>query len=216
MFITGKYTNWYYAIISNAQRNNRKKREGITYESHHIIPRSFGGSNKKGNRVLLTCREHVICHLLLVRMVKDTPKRFQMIKAVTRLFGSTRYNGCYSSRTCARMREEHSISMSGPGNPRYGKPGTMLGKTHSTATKKLMGEQKKGELNSFFGKKHNQKSKDIVAEKNSKSVLCITNGIIYKSQSDAARQLNLHQGSIAQCVSGDKKSTGGFTFSLPY
>lgn len=34
-------------------------------EQHHILPRSFGGSDKKENLVFLTAREHFIAHRLL-------------------------------------------------------------------------------------------------------------------------------------------------------
>jgi len=37
-------------------------------EIHHIIPRCFGGTNKKENLVRLSARAHYICHLLLTKM----------------------------------------------------------------------------------------------------------------------------------------------------
>ena len=40
-------------------------------ETHHIIPRCLGGSNKKANLVELTAREHFLCHWLLVRLYPD-------------------------------------------------------------------------------------------------------------------------------------------------
>ena len=36
-----------------------------TYERHHILPRSMGGSNDSSNIVTLTLREHFIAHWLL-------------------------------------------------------------------------------------------------------------------------------------------------------
>jgi hypothetical protein len=38
------------------------------YERHHIIPKCLGGSNDKDNLVLLTAREHFICHHLLIKI----------------------------------------------------------------------------------------------------------------------------------------------------
>lgn len=70
MFNKSKYTNWYYAIIDAA---TDRINDSYT-ESHHIIPKSLGGSNKKENLVRLTAREHYICHLLLARMVEGTNK----------------------------------------------------------------------------------------------------------------------------------------------
>ncbi len=64
MFIQNKYTKWYYDIIAKAQL-----RSGIGYtEKHHIIPKSIGGSDDKSNLVILTAREHFLCHLLLTKM----------------------------------------------------------------------------------------------------------------------------------------------------
>jgi hypothetical protein len=146
-------------------------------------------------------------------MMIDTKQKFQMIKAVTRLFGSSRYDGCYSSRICAQMREEHSRAMSGRGNPRFGKPGTMLGKTHTKETKAQMKIDRVGSGNSFFGKTHSQSTKDLVGLKNSKPVLCTTNQITYQSQMEAARMLGLRQSDIANCLSGLQKTTKGYRFS---
>lgn len=76
-FLTNKYTNWYYNIISSAKL---KLTEGYT-EKHHILPKSLGGNNSAANLVRLTAREHYLCHLLLVRMVTGTNKT-KMLRAV--------------------------------------------------------------------------------------------------------------------------------------
>jgi hypothetical protein len=44
-------------------------------EKHHIIPRSLGGNNSKDNIILLTYREHFICHLLLTKMTEGEERR---------------------------------------------------------------------------------------------------------------------------------------------
>lgn len=70
VFITNKYTNWYYSIIQNAQTRTN---DGYT-ERHHIIPKSLGGDNLKDNLVRLTAREHFICHRLLTKMTVGNQK----------------------------------------------------------------------------------------------------------------------------------------------
>jgi hypothetical protein len=65
LFIDNKYTRWYYQIITTAQQRSLT---GYT-EEHHIIPKSLNGSNDSTNLVLLTAREHLICHMLLTKMV---------------------------------------------------------------------------------------------------------------------------------------------------
>ncbi len=74
MYLHNKYTTWYNNIITNAQV---RVIDGYT-EKHHIIPKSFGGSNKKDNLVSLTAREHFICHLLLTKMTHGKQQQ-QMI-----------------------------------------------------------------------------------------------------------------------------------------
>jgi len=64
MFLQNKYTKWYYGIITS-----NRMREGYT-EKHHIIPKCLGGNNEKENIVILTAREHFICHLLLTKMTE--------------------------------------------------------------------------------------------------------------------------------------------------
>ena len=51
-----------------------------------------------------------------------------------------------------------------------------------------------------------------MADKLSISVYCITNNTVYPSAHEAARQLNLHSGSITKCCNGKRKSTGGYQF----
>lgn len=68
MFKDNKYTRVYNLIITNAVRRQWKKLRGR--ERHHIIPESLGGTNNKENLVYLSCREHAICHWLLVKMTE--------------------------------------------------------------------------------------------------------------------------------------------------
>jgi len=54
----------YNSIINNAKTKNRIK-GNIYYEKHHIIPKCLGGEDIEDNLILLTAREHYICHKLL-------------------------------------------------------------------------------------------------------------------------------------------------------
>jgi hypothetical protein len=78
-----KYHKFYDAIIASAKSKNRRKSESEYFESHHIIPKSLGGSNEKSNLVLLTAREHYIVHMLLVRMIPK-PNKHKMLAALAR------------------------------------------------------------------------------------------------------------------------------------
>lgn len=68
-FIDNKYTRTYFKIIKNVKTLDRFKKDDY-YENHHIIPKCepFFGSDSKDNRILLTPKEHFICHLLLTKM----------------------------------------------------------------------------------------------------------------------------------------------------
>lgn len=68
------YKKIYYSVIENAKSQNRIKHKGIYYENHHIIPRCLDGTNNKENLVLLTAREHYICHKLLTYIHKGNRK----------------------------------------------------------------------------------------------------------------------------------------------
>lgn len=81
IFISNKYTSWYYSIIKNAKSQVRIKGNGIYYENHHIIPRCMSGSNEYNNLILLTAREHFICHHLLIKMVEDSKIKHKLIGA---------------------------------------------------------------------------------------------------------------------------------------
>jgi hypothetical protein len=82
IFNSSKYTQWYKSIVAHAQAVNVK---GVGYlEKHHIIPKSMGGTNDARNLVLLTARQHFVCHLLLTRMVsgKNVRKAWMALRAM--------------------------------------------------------------------------------------------------------------------------------------
>ncbi len=59
----------YYSIINRAKNRGLDKSKYETYhEIHHIIPKCIGGTNDKDNLVMLTAKEHFICHLLLEKI----------------------------------------------------------------------------------------------------------------------------------------------------
>lgn len=74
VFIDNKYTKFYLSIINKATTEERTKLKRsnpnfVYYERHHIIPRCIGGEDHVNNLVLLTAREHFLCHWLLTKMV---------------------------------------------------------------------------------------------------------------------------------------------------
>jgi hypothetical protein len=106
MYLTNKYTNWYFNIIKSAQL---RMINGYT-EKHHIIPKSLGGTNNKINLVALTAKEHFICHLLLTKMTTGKDKS-KMVLAVFKMMGKGKRNraNCIKS---SRMYEILKIELS--------------------------------------------------------------------------------------------------------
>jgi hypothetical protein len=72
------YEKIYNILIDNAKN---RQIDGYT-ESHHVIPKSMGGSDDKENLVLLTAREHYIAHNLLHRIYKNAEMRYAFVLMV--------------------------------------------------------------------------------------------------------------------------------------
>jgi len=71
-FVDNRYKIVYLTIIDAAIKANRSKSNGY-YEQHHIIPRSMAPEiadfkSFPFNGVLLTAREHILCHRLLCKI----------------------------------------------------------------------------------------------------------------------------------------------------
>ena len=106
-----KYEKWYCGIIETAR--NRKINEYT--ETHHILPRSLGGSDTSDNLVELTAREHFMCHWLLTKM-HTGQARGKMINALYMMQGrgpyQTRYKSKITSRIYKNLREEYATYIS--------------------------------------------------------------------------------------------------------
>jgi hypothetical protein len=92
MFLENKYKKWYYSIILNARKEKRIKNTLIYYEKHHIIPKCLNGTNDKENLVLLTAKEHFICHKLLCKMTNKTKEIYLLKSAVAYFMNNTKRN----------------------------------------------------------------------------------------------------------------------------
>lgn len=142
--VESKYSRWYEALVTKAQNRTI---DGYV-EKHHVIPRSFGGSNGKSNLVYLSAREHYIAHALLWKMQFPAPYHQKMSYAV-RLMMSTASSGknlreykCHS-RLYESVKQEfsqyQSNNMSGNKNPFYGKKHTKESINKALRTKKETG-----------------------------------------------------------------------------
>lgn len=175
------YQKVYDDIISNSQSQNRIKLKKsnfdyVYYENHHILPKCLGGSNNKENLVLLTAREHFVCHKLLTYIYKGNRK-------ITCAFHKMTYsntNRCIKSsrdytyarellslipiseETCRKISKALKGKQTGKPSPMKGKHHSNeskeksrqshLGKKHSEETIRLYREQRRGENNPMFKK----------------------------------------------------------------
>jgi hypothetical protein len=133
-----KYKQWYTNITERA-----KNRYLDSYtESHHIVPRSLGGSDEADNLVNLTAREHFICHWLLVKMTTGQ-EHHKMLNALRMMRaekpGQHRYNTKITARVYESIKQEYA---------------------------KLQSKTLKGKGNGFYGKKHTPEAREKIRQKN--------------------------------------------------
>jgi hypothetical protein len=141
MYLTNKYTRWYYNIIHRAQTRT------LTgyFERHHIIPKSLGGNNSTTNLVNLTAREHFICHWLLVKMTTSVNKQ-KMANACNIMLhgtgkGQVRYT--LTSKIYENLKLNLSIIRKGRKNPGVSK--ALSGKTLTNQHKLNVSAGRKGQ-----------------------------------------------------------------------
>ena len=99
------YELHYNRLIEKAKNRNL---DNCYVESHHIIPKCFGGSNSIDNLANLTAREHYIAHLLLYKIQTNKKKKYQMLKVCIMMAGKNIYN----SRVYEGARKQFSLEQS--------------------------------------------------------------------------------------------------------
>ena len=154
-----KYSRTYLKICTNAQNNNRfklKKLEEnyVYYENHHILPKSLFPEFKDlkenhWNGVLLTPKEHFICHFLIMKHYKLLNYKHGIIKmsyALRILQNGNKYNSKIYENiklNLSRSKESNektSISLKGRKRPQKVKEAISKGQqTMSDEAKKQKG-----------------------------------------------------------------------------
>jgi hypothetical protein len=153
------YLKIYNSIV---ERGKDRVITGYT-ETHHIIPKCLGGSNDYWNLVVLTAKEHFICHLLLCEIY---PKNIKLRFALWNMCNVKRkYQDRYkiNSRLYNLIRKEYSKSVTGVNNPSFGRSLTEEQKAKISLSR--IGKYG-GEKNSFYGKKHTDETREILRKKN--------------------------------------------------
>lgn len=103
-----------YAKIYRRLIDNRMQNTPVGYtETHHIVPKSLGGSNDKENLVKLTAKEHFISHLLLTKMyAKGSDEYYKMCYAfLMMLVTSQNQNRYITSKKYELLKKTRSVNM---------------------------------------------------------------------------------------------------------
>lgn len=161
------YQKIYDAIIEKAKLENRKKGNGIYYENHHIVPKCCGGNDEDSNKVLLTAKEHFVCHKILLKIYPDNGKLYY---ALHRMMYTCNNDLSFSSRDYEFIR----LYLSKEKHSRYGKKHSeeskqkmrKAHKPYSEEYKQQLREHRKGEKNPMYGKTQSEESKKKIGEKN--------------------------------------------------
>jgi hypothetical protein len=183
------YKKIYNQIIERAKSEERKKNCGIYYELHHIKPKCLGGDENPKNLVLLTAKEHFLCHKLLVLIY---PLEKSLIFALWMMSnGSNNHRNKYlevslkdyeysrnlysESRKGFIYTEEMKKKMSDSQKEKIGEKNSFYGRKHTEESKKKMSERAKNKVVSEetkkkmsiirTGRKHTEESKKLMSEK---------------------------------------------------
>lgn len=149
-----KYTKWYENIIKKSQIRNwetvqyyRKKDKSVYSELHHIIPKSFGGTNAKDNLVALTPKEHFICHWLLTKMVNGTYYHKMLFALNGMNANPTSSNKRYTTKNTSRVYQQTKEILSKiptPPEVREKQRESAKKRTHTPETKAKISAANKG------------------------------------------------------------------------
>jgi len=160
VFNESKYTTYYYGIINKAK--NRILSDNIYTEKHHIIPKSLGGSNLQTNLIILTLREHFVCHWLLTKMFDNKNNKIKMHHALWNMI-NTRKNVKISSRLYEQLKMKHYQTIQGS---QVGEKNGFYGKHHDEETKWKCGARTRGKT---YEDVYGSEKADEIKQKQSKS-----------------------------------------------
>jgi hypothetical protein len=200
------YQKIYDQIIEKAKRESRSKGGETYYEAHHILPKCLGGEGHESqwkyhsNIILLTAREHFICHWLLVRVYPENAKLIYALWMMSNRVGGRRENRYIpSSRAYEEARGLHSKELKKKPAWNTGKLPVRRGisqtkehvekrvKAHKGSvrteeSRQRMSEARKGKVPWNRGKVRSEE----LNKKYKKPILHIESGVIYSSINEAA------------------------------
>jgi hypothetical protein len=145
------YHKIYRSLI---EKSKNRILENNTYtEKHHVIPRCLGGNDNSDNLVNLTPEEHLIAHLLLVKMFPDNVKLIYAANWMTNRVKNNKHYGWVKRQFAeneSRLKTGHK-------------------RTHSSIEKQrnsLLNKYKNGFISPCKGKKITDEHKKRISESN--------------------------------------------------
>lgn len=194
------------------ERARERVSEGYT-ESHHVLPRSLGGSNDADNLVSLTAREHFLAHWLLFKLYPG-PAMAKAFKLLCHEHNKPR------GRSYEQARVMMSQSMLGDKNVakrpevkekisrslRSGKH-PFLGKKRPEHGAKLKGKYA-GERNPMYGKGYRQTGGHNPCAKAVRGTHPLYGKKNWGCMTDAAKEFGVTVQAIAQALRKGQRSKG--------
>ena len=129
----------------------------------------------------------------------------------------------FSDETIKKMKQAAVIRNSRP-DFQQKRVAKLIGKKHTKKHKqkialsgigRVLSKEARQKISNFHkGKPKNKDAVEKMAASKSKPVICLTNGITYKSMNEASRQLNVKQSKISDVVNGKASHAKGFVFVL--
>lgn len=175
------YQKIYLNIIKKAKSQNRiraskykrkkYKIDFIYYENHHIIPKCLGGTDEETNLVLLTAKEHFICHKLLTYIYKGNRKiayafhRMAFSQKENRKISSRDYSYAIELIKTTFISEETRKKMKGKTPWNKGKTNVYDKGVLENWSRKKLGNQNGLGNKSNTGKKFSEEHKDKIRKK---------------------------------------------------
>jgi len=215
------YSRIYNQICETAKSQNRVKGSGIYYESHHIIPRCMGGEGfsyqwkTHPNIVLLTAREHFLCHLLLSEIYPENKAIIYALWNMTN--GRNKLNQkadkyIPNARAYELVRKKHMEIVSQPRLNYRGYNHPNFGKKASLQTREKMSQshigKKRGHIEKLSGSNHPQ-AKTILKYSLDGQMIAE-----YPTITDAALSVSGHRKFIRLCCQNKKESYRGYAFKF--
>ena len=183
MFLDNKYTKLYYQIIDRSKKRNHTKQKFDGYQTHHIIPRCFGGTDDPHNLVVLSYKEHRICHRLLINMTERDSK-YRMMYAY-KLF-----NKQYDISWVPNFREYRPESYTEMVNTRKRKGSYKTGKDNIFSTPEIIEQVRQRMINDNPMKRPEQRERMSFNNNNPNVRPIVVEGITFPTIGAASRHFN--------------------------